>query len=240
MDLVSSAILIGVLLSLVLIGPVFFMLLQTSISSGWKAAITLDLGVITADIICILVAYFGSKDIAHAIESYRSIYIFGGFFILMYGLVMFIQKPNLKMRNLKTVGKNYFRIFLNGFLLNILNIGVIVFWFFVVSTIVIQYPGERDTLLFMAIVLATFFSIDLLKIFLAHKVKEKFTIRRIYYFKKIVGMILMVFGLIVILKGFGAFSNIDEQIENRIQKGVNHDKTKEIHFKMSAKKFQFF
>lgn len=225
MELVSSAILIGILLSLVLIGPVFFMLLQTSLTGGWKAAIVLDLGVLSADLLCILVAYFGSKDLALAIQNNKSIYIFGGFFILIYGLVMYATKPTLKMRNLSSVSsKNYFRTFFNGFFLNLMNIGVIVFWFFVVGTIVIQYPRESDTMLFMGIVLATFFGIDLLKIMLAQRVKDSFTIRRIFFFKKAIGFILMIFGMIVILKGFGIFSNIDEEIENRIQKGVTHDK----------------
>lgn len=224
MDLVTSAILMGFLLSLILIGPVFFLLLQTSVSRGWKSAIVLDLGVLTADIICILVAYYGSKDLAVAIENNPSIYIFGGFFITIYGILMYISKPNLKLRNLSDSGKNYFRTFFNGFFLNILNIGVIVFWFFIVSTVIIQYPKPGDSLLFMGIVLATFFGLDLIKIILAQQVKEKFTIRRIFYFKKTIGFILIIFGLIVILKGFGAFSNIDEQIEDRIQKGVSHDK----------------
>lgn len=223
MELIISAVGIGILLSLVLIGPVFFMLLQTSVSRGWKSAIILDLGVLTADILCIFVAYYGSKDLATAIQNNPSIYIFGGFFILIYGLVMYMSKPNLKMRNLTHSSKNYFKTFVNGFFLNILNIGVIVFWFFVVSTIVIQYPRPGDTFLFMAIVLATFFGLDLIKIMLAHKVKENFTVRRVFYFKKTIGFILIIFGLIVILKGFGVFSNIDEQIENRIQKGVTHD-----------------
>src|SRR5690606_7027049 len=206
MELVTSAILIGILLSLILIGPVFFMLLETSVSRGWKAAITLNFGVITADILCILLAYFGSKDLALAIQKNPSIYIFGGFFILIYGLIMFITKPNLKMRNVNVVNRNYLRTFFNGFLLNILNIGVIVFWFFIVSTVVIQYPKQEDTLLFMSIVLLTFFGLDLGKIFLAQRVKESFTVRRIFYFKKTIGFILMGFGVIVVLKGFGVFS----------------------------------
>src|SRR5690606_24041353 len=114
MELVTSAILIGFILSLILIGPVFFLLLETSISRGWKAAIVLDLGVITADILCISVAYFGSKDLALAIQNNPSIYIFGGFFIFIYGLIMSITKPNLKMRNVSVLGRNYFRTFMNG------------------------------------------------------------------------------------------------------------------------------
>lgn len=200
------------------------MLLQTSISSGWKSAIILDLGVLTADLLCIFVAYYGSKDLAIAIQNNKSIYIFGGFFILIYGLVMYMSKPNLKMRNLSDSSKNYLTTFMNGFFLNLLNIGVIVFWFFVVSTVVIQYPKRGDTLLFMSIVLATFFGLDLVKIFLAQRVKENLTIRRVFYFKKTIGFILAVFGIIVILKGFGVFKSIEENLENGIQKKITHDK----------------
>ena len=64
MELVTYAILWGIILSFILIGPVFFMLLETSVSRGWKAAIALDLGVLTSDLICILIAYYGSKDLA--------------------------------------------------------------------------------------------------------------------------------------------------------------------------------
>lgn len=216
MELVTSAILIGFILSLVLIGPVFFMLLETSVSRGWKAAITLNLGVITADVLCIFIAYFGSKDLALAIQNNPSIYIFGGFFILIYGLLMYVSKPNVKMRNVNVVNRNYFKTFMNGFLLNILNIGVIVFWFFIVSTVVIQYPKREDTFLYMAIVLGTFFCIDLGKIFLAQKVKDSFTVRRIFYLKKTIGFILIIFGIIVVLKGFGVFEQIDRQIENKL------------------------
>ena len=224
MEFVSSAILIGVLLSIVLIGPVFFMLLETSVSRGWRAAITLDLGVISADIVCILIAYYGSKDLALAIQNNPSIFIFGGFFILIYGLLMYISKPNFKMRNLNIVNRNYLKTFINGFFLNLLNIGVIVFWFFIVSTVIIKYPEPEDTFMYMTIVLITFFSIDLVKIFLAQRVKESFTVRRVFYFKKTIGFILMIFGIIVILKGFGVFAGIDEQIENKIHKGVIHEK----------------
>src|SRR5690606_36976143 len=212
MELFGNAIVVGIVLSLVLIGPVFFMLLETSVTRGWKAAITLNLGVIAADILCISIAYFGSKDLAGKIKEEPSIFIFGGFFILIYGLIMYISKPNVRLRNVSVVNRNYFKTFMNGFLLNILNIGVIVFWFFIVGTVVIQYPSEKDALLYMGTVLATFFIIDLLKIFLAQKVKESFTVRRIFYFKKTIGFILMIFGIIVIMKGFGAFEKIDQQI----------------------------
>src|SRR5690625_1043104 len=134
---------------------------------------------------------------------------------------MFFSKLNLKMRLVYVANRTYLKTFLNRFLLNIFNIDLYVFWFFIVGTVVIKYPERQDALLYMFIVLATFFSIELLKIFLVNKVKEKFTLRRIFYFKKIIGFILIILGFVVILKGFGVFSSIDDMIEEEIKKGMN-------------------
>jgi len=54
---IISAIPLGFFLSF-MIGPVFFVLLETSVVKGFKAAIILDLGVVLADVIFILIAYF--------------------------------------------------------------------------------------------------------------------------------------------------------------------------------------
>lgn len=214
MGLITSAILMGILLSLILIGPVFFLLIETSINRGWKHAIVLDLGVILSDVLCILVAYYGSVEIVNYIQGHPSFYVLGGFVICIYGMIMFLSKPNLKMRNLKVVGQNYLKTFFNGFLLNILNIGVVVFWIFIVSTVVIRFPEKNESLLYLVVVILTFFAIDLCKIFLAQTFQEKFTLRRTFYLRKIMGFALVICGIIVILRGFGVFAAIDQQIEN--------------------------
>ena len=53
---IISAIPLGFFLSF-MIGPVFFVLLETSVVKGFKAAIIFDLGVVLADIIFILMLY---------------------------------------------------------------------------------------------------------------------------------------------------------------------------------------
>ncbi|MEY3438093.1 MAG: hypothetical protein RL265_678, partial [Bacteroidota bacterium] len=40
-----------------MIGPVFFVLLETSIRKGARAALALDLGVLLSDLVYILIAY---------------------------------------------------------------------------------------------------------------------------------------------------------------------------------------
>ena len=220
MELILSAILIGFLLSTILIGPVFFLLIETSIRKSWKSAVTLDLGVVAADILCIAAAYFGSKDFADYVTTHPQfyrIYIIAGFFVTIYGVFMFFSKPKLHLENnSEVVSKNYLRTFFNGFVMNLLNIGVIVFWFVIVSSIMIQYPVPSDFVLYMGVVLITYFVIDLIKIFLAGKLQKRITDDMVFKIRKGVGVCLLVFGFIITLKGFGFFKEIDQKIESKL------------------------
>ena len=67
---ILTAIPLGIFLSF-LIGPVFFVLLETSAVKGFRAALVFDLGVVFADIVFILIAYFSSYKL---IESLVLIY----------------------------------------------------------------------------------------------------------------------------------------------------------------------
>lgn len=57
LELILSAVGLGLMLSLVFIGPIFFLLVETSFSRGPRHALALDFGVISADILCIIAAF---------------------------------------------------------------------------------------------------------------------------------------------------------------------------------------
>lgn len=208
--MIFSALSLGFMLSLVMIGPVFFLLIETSITKGWRAAIALDAGVVFADLICIILAYYGSKDIVQYIEMHPSLYKIGGFIIMVYGGMMFFSKPKLHINKDRLVSKNYIKTFFNGFLMNILNIGVVVFWFVVTGWVTLNYPGGEEFLIFIGIALLTFLSIDLLKIFLAHKFQSRLTDKLVYKIRKYIGVILVIFGFFILLKGFVSFNTIEQ------------------------------
>ena len=77
MDDFITAISLGFFLSF-MIGPVFFILIETSITKGIKAALTFDLGVILADVTFILIAYFSSFKLISKIKDDPALFIFGG------------------------------------------------------------------------------------------------------------------------------------------------------------------
>ena len=62
MDFYLQAFGIGFLLS-VMVGPVFFVLLETSITKGVRAALALDLGVFISDIVYILFAFIFASQL---------------------------------------------------------------------------------------------------------------------------------------------------------------------------------
>ena len=128
-ELVFSAIGLGFMLSLVFIGPIFFLLIETSFTRGPKHALALDLGVITADLLCIIAAYYASADIVDLIDKHPGFYRITAILILAYGIIMMVTKTKMHLPGEeKLISQNYFKTFLNGFLFNLLNVGVILFW----------------------------------------------------------------------------------------------------------------
>ena len=73
------------------IGPGFFVLLETSITKGFKAAFTLDCGIIFSDIIFILIAYFASNQILAQFKDNPNLYIVGGLIMSVYGVISYTQ-----------------------------------------------------------------------------------------------------------------------------------------------------
>ena len=97
---ILTAIPLGIFLSF-LIGPVFFVLLETSVLKGFRAALAFDVGVIVADIVFILIAFGSSVRLIESLKDDPSIFIFGGILMASYGLGSFLRLRKMK-RNVKT------------------------------------------------------------------------------------------------------------------------------------------
>ena len=176
LELILSAIGLGFMLSLVFIGPIFFLLIETSFSRGPKHAIALDVGVVLADILCIVAAYFASADIVYLIDKHPGFYRITAMIIFVYGIYMMVTKTQMHIPNEdKFINQNYFKTFINGFLFNLLNVGVILFWLVTVISVRNQYPDTSGFTLYLGIVIATYLLVDMIKIFLAKQFHYKLT-----------------------------------------------------------------
>ena len=213
---IQAAIPLGFFLSF-MIGPVFFVLLETSATKGFRAALFFDLGVIIADIVFITAAYFSSFQLLENLSNQPGLYVFGGVILLVYGIITFRTKQvKLRDDDVKVTGGHYISLFIKGFLLNFINIGVLVFW---LGVIIIVGPSlDNDSnriMLFFGAMIGAYFITDIFKILLAKQLRRKLTPKRIFLVKKALGIILIICGLVLIVKGFLPKDklNIQEGIE---------------------------
>lgn len=226
LELILSAIGLGFMLSLVFIGPIFFLLIETSFSRGPKHAIALDVGVVLADILCIVAAYFASADIVYLIDKHPGFYRITAMIIFVYGIYMMVTKTQMHIPNEdKFINQNYFKTFLNGFLFNLLNVGVILFWLVTVISVRNQYPDTSGFTLYLGIVIATYLVVDMIKIFLAKQFHYKLTQNLANAIRRGVGIILIIFSFLIFLQSFKKFNQFDKRLEEAEKKEVQYHKS---------------
>lgn len=218
---VFKAIPLGILLAFT-IGPVFFVLLETSAIKGFRAAFSFDLGVVLGDIAFILIAYFSTNKILHKIKDDPSLFIFGGILLITYGVISFIKCKSDYKKDIRNainqvvVKRNYIRLFFKGFLLNFINVGVLGFWLGIIIIFGPKLEMNDDRIfIFISTILITYLFIDCIKILLAKQLRNKLTPKRIFKIKRIISLILVLFGFVLALQGF--FPNEKQKIENVIQ-----------------------
>jgi threonine/homoserine/homoserine lactone efflux protein len=198
---------LGIFLSF-LVGPVFFVLLETSAVKGFRAAMVFDFGVVLADVLFIAIAYFSSYRLIQTIKNDPAIFIFGGIIMLTYGIISFIKlkKVSKKTEEIpvdELIKKNYLGLFFKGFFLNFINVGVLLFWFMILITIGPKLELENSRMItFFSTVLLTYLFVDIGKVLLAKQLRSKMTPPNILNIKKLISILLVIFGLILMFQGW--------------------------------------
>lgn len=214
----------GIFLSF-MIGPVFFILLETSIVKGFRAALFFDLGVVSGDIIFIAIAYLGSFRLIQSLKDKPALFIFGGIVMLAYGVISYIglhkeKRINTKQIDKEIIKKDYLGLFIKGLFLNVINIGVLGFWLAVIISVGPKLDMQTSRMMtFFSTVIITYLLVDCVKILLAKQLQSKMTPSNILRIKKGISIVLMVFGIVLMVQGWfpkekemvkQAFENIEK------------------------------
>ncbi|NMH28409.1 LysE family translocator [Flavobacterium silvaticum] len=223
---ILAAIPLGFFLSF-LIGPVFFVLLETSVVKGFRAAVCFDLGAVVADVIFILIAYFSSYKLLEAIKDDPALFIFGGLVMLTYGIIN-LAKNKKSSKNIdpedpaELAKTNYLNLFIKGFFLNFINIGVLGFWLAIIIAM-----GPRLELkpvrmfTFFASVILSYFIIDVFKILLAKRLRNYLTPNNILLIKKGISVVLIICGVFLLAQGW--FPRERKIVDKALEKLEQHD-----------------
>ena len=202
------AIFLGIILAFT-IGPVFFTILEISVSKGFRAAVFFNIGVVFSEIVFFAIAYASTSSLLESIQENPSWKILGGVLLSFYAgitlLGIYQNKTEEGPYSFDTGSEspNLIKNMVRGFLLNIINFAVLVFWILIVAN---YGPGFQDTeykmFLFFLTIVGTYFSIDLGKIYLAQQLKSSLTRAVITKIKIVVNSVILIIGIVLIFKGF--------------------------------------
>lgn len=179
------------------VGPVIFSILKQSINNGIKGGLAFIIGVSFSDISLAVAANFFT-ELFSSLTEYRSyIGIGGSLFLITVGVYfLFFKKVRVNEEGqqiLKVRKRDYLKLFLAGYFMNILNPGVILFWL-TTATAFINNSSQQRVFIF-SIALALVFAGDVLKVVLAGKLRRRLTAKNIHLINRLNGMILIGFGV---------------------------------------------
>jgi threonine/homoserine/homoserine lactone efflux protein len=189
-----------------LIGPVFFALIRTSIDKGFRSGAYLAAGIALSDSLVLFLMYFGVSQFASHPTFQTGLGLVGGGMMIAFGLMPFI-KSRLQKRftNAEIAETEHIintppgiRFVLEGLLLNMLNPFVYIFWIGTVGTlsvIIHQDYTDYDAFIFFLGTILTVFATDLSKVYVANQITNYLTAQVLSRIDKFAGIGLGAFGV---------------------------------------------
>lgn len=197
----------GIILGLTVaisLGPALFALLQTSIKHGIKTGIFLASGIFMSDLTLVVGFYFGAASIVTDIKYHLVLGIIGGIVMGVFGVFTFFRRmPETEqveaINEIRVKKKGPIPYFFKGFILNLANPFLWVFWITSMLAINATYGGNQQSVaLFFAGSLSVILMTDILKVVLANKIKIAGNPQVKLWMNRIVGLLFMVLGAFII------------------------------------------
>jgi threonine/homoserine/homoserine lactone efflux protein len=189
----------------VLLGPGFFALVQTCIHSGFRAGVSLSIGIFLSDVFVLLLCFFGITQL-FGVDPRNNVWfqVIGGMVLTILGFYTFnkriVQTYPCQNRKLISLWNRNHLYVIKGFFLNVFNPGIWFIWITVTVSITARYgANDRSTGIFLAGILSTTLSADLLKCFVSHHISRFCGTQTMARINHVIGIVLIVFGVVLML-----------------------------------------
>ncbi len=202
-----EGILLGLTLSL-MVGPLFFAIIQAGLAGGFRAGVAMAIGVWTSDVLFALLTHFGTSALASftALPNFRLwAGLTGALLLISFGIGSLLKRPlpaPSPVIPFPTV--NLWRYILRGFLINTVNPFTVFFWIGIGSGVIAtRHSGGAAAIYFFGGMLCTLALTDLLKAWGAKSLRQWLTPRHLWWVQQIIGMLLIVFGIVLAGRSMG-------------------------------------
>jgi threonine/homoserine/homoserine lactone efflux protein len=198
MEIVFNGVKFGFILAF-LIGPVFFTIIQTSIERGFWNGAWVALGVSLSDAVYVAICYFGLFQFLNEPKFRTHMAYAGGAILILFGLYhLFVKTRKARLEVARPTNEpNTFKYFAKGFIINGISPMVLIFWIGTLSFATIDFGYSRgvEMFIFFVSLLITVLVTDVLKAFLADRLRALITRRFLLIMNVAVGICLIIFGV---------------------------------------------
>ncbi|MBL7755898.1 MAG: LysE family translocator [Chitinophagaceae bacterium] len=200
LDALIKGVTLGFLLS-ISVGPVIFSIIKQSINNGPRGGMAFVLGVSASDIALVLISNVFTEVFKRISNLRTEIGIAGSIFLIGMGIyLLFFKKVKVNEQGKKVPVSfghlDYARIAASGFLMNILNPAIFIFWIGT-STTFIDHTVQQRVIIFVTCLLIVL-AADIAKVMLAGKIRNRLTPHNIHIINQVNGLILVGFGIALI------------------------------------------
>lgn len=203
MQYIAEGILFGLTLTL-LLGPIFIVLIQSSLENGSKAGLIAASGIWTSDLLIVGLALGFIQNISPYVQSRGFVFwvgLIGGIVLIGVGLATFGKKSEINFEKRPMGRSGILSYWLKGFMVNTINPFTFIFWLSTITALVARRQlNDLETYLFTGSILFTIIVTDSLKVLLAKLIRNRINENLLSKINKVAGTALVVFGFILLLR----------------------------------------
>ncbi len=190
------------------LGPVFFALIQNSLSNGFRSAFYIASGVIVADVILFAAAYTGTHLFMEGQNADKTsinfwVELTGGIILILMGF--FTIRKHVTETNERKFFHNPVMYFMRGFALNFLNPINFFAWVILVASVNVAYSTTSYRFTFYITTLASIFATEIVISYFAARITKILNARMLKLISTGNGMVFMGCGIWLLGIAFGYF-----------------------------------
>ncbi len=180
---------------IVLIGPVLFVLLQSTLERGRAPGFAVALGILVSDILAVLLLSLGAAQLLSQPEAQSWLGIAGGLMLLSFGLLYLLRAPARAAPEQRGLGaRSLAGFFAKGFLVNFVNPFVFLVWLGIIAAGTSVHGDGAELAWFLTGTIAGIFTLDSLKVLLADRLRPLLEPAALRVAFRLSGVLLLAFG----------------------------------------------
>ena len=208
MQYIIDGIYLGLALA-ILLGPIFIVLMQSTLEHGTKAGLTAASGIWVSDIIIVFLTLLFIKRIDSVVQHPSFIFwmgLIGGIVLIGVGIANVIKKSQLDLDTRQVTSSSWLGFWTKGFLVNTVNPFTFIFW---LSTITSYVATKKLTVIeseyFVIAIILTIIFTDSLEVLMAKMIRKRINEKTLNIINKVAGSALIIFGFVLLFKAVQSF-----------------------------------